>query len=104
MDRDIATAKVLAALGTPVRLSIFRLLVRAGEDGLNVGDIGRHLDLPPSTLAHHLGALAGAGIVSQRREGREVKNVIAFEALRGALDYVMSDCCAGVPFLKGSAA
>jgi DNA-binding transcriptional ArsR family regulator len=59
------TARALAALGHDTRLAIFRLLVRAGEEGLNVGEIGQHLDQAPSTLAHHLSALVEAGLVVQ---------------------------------------
>ena len=58
-DAEIAAA--LAALGHEARLKLFRLLVRAGPEGLSVGEIGRHLSIPPSTLAHHLGALVAAG-------------------------------------------
>ncbi|WP_162630910.1 ArsR/SmtB family transcription factor, partial [Meridianimarinicoccus zhengii] len=58
-------ARALAALGHDARLSIFRLLVKAGDDGLRVGDIGAHVGLAPSTLAHHLSALVEAGLVLQ---------------------------------------
>lgn len=47
-------SRALSALGHDARLSIFRLLVQAGESGLRVGDIGAHLDIAPSNLAHHL--------------------------------------------------
>ncbi|MDP3527040.1 MAG: helix-turn-helix domain-containing protein, partial [Hoeflea sp.] len=67
-------ARALAALGHDARLSIFRLLVRAGEDGLRVGDIGEHLELAPSTLAHHLSSLVDAGLVLQDKRVREVFN------------------------------
>jgi uncharacterized ion transporter superfamily protein YfcC len=56
-------ARALSALGHDARLSIFRLLVQAGENGLRVGDIGTHLDMAASTLAHHLSALVAAGLV-----------------------------------------
>ncbi|KPQ21839.1 MAG: transcriptional regulator, ArsR family, partial [Rhodobacteraceae bacterium HLUCCA24] len=67
-------ARALAALGHDARLSIFRLLVKAGDDGLRVGDIGAHLGLAPSTLAHHLSTLVDAGLVLQDKQGREVFN------------------------------
>ncbi len=54
-------ARSLAALGHDARLAIFRLLVKAGDAGLNVGQIGGHLGIAPSTLAHHLGTLVDAG-------------------------------------------
>lgn len=87
----------LAALGHDARLAIFRLLVRAGRDGLNVGEIGTHLGIAPSTLAHHLAALTGAGLVVQERRGRETINRVDFEALRRTLDFLTEECCAGLP-------
>ncbi|MEI4260935.1 ArsR/SmtB family transcription factor [Roseovarius sp. D0-M9] len=89
-------ARALAALGHDARLSIFRLLVKAGEDGLRVGDIGDHLGLAPSTLAHHLSALVDAGLVVQDKQGREVFNRVDFAAMRRVLGFLTSECCTGV--------
>ncbi|MEM6763150.1 MAG: metalloregulator ArsR/SmtB family transcription factor, partial [Pseudomonadota bacterium] len=83
-DEDAAPG--LAALGHEARLQVFRLLVRAGGKGLNIGDIGRDLRLPPSTLSHHLGALVSAGLVKQEKRGREVVNSVDFPAMRALLD------------------
>ncbi|SEA18748.1 ArsR/SmtB family transcription factor [Rubrimonas cliftonensis] len=94
---DAAASAALAALGHEARLRLFRLLVRAGPDGLNVGEIGRHLGAAPSTLAHHLGALVAAGLVTQERRGRETVNRAAFDALRATFAYVEAECCAGLP-------
>ena len=96
MTTTSPTARALAALGHDARLSIFRLLVKAGEGGLRVGDIGDHLGLPPSTLAHHLSALVDAGLVLQDRQGREVFNRVDFPAMRRVLDFLTSECCSGV--------
>lgn len=93
---DSQAAAALSALGHEMRLRIFRLLVRAGEEGLIVGDIARLVGLAPSTLAHHLAALVQAGLVVQERRGREVVNRADFAAMRRTLDYVASECCAGV--------
>lgn len=90
------TARALAALGHDARLSIFRLLVRAGEDGLRVGDIGAHLEMAPSTLAHHLSALVEAGLVVQEKRGREVYNRVDFPAMHRVLAFLTSECCTGV--------
>jgi DNA-binding transcriptional ArsR family regulator len=87
----------LAALGHDARLAIFRLLVRAGHEGLNVGEIGAHLGIAPSTLAHHLATLAGSGLVVQERRGRETVNRVDFAALRITLDFLTDECCAGLP-------
>lgn len=97
--RMIATspnARALAALGHDARLSIFRLLVKAGEEGLRVGDIGDHLGLAPSTLAHHLSTLVDAGLVLQDKQGREVFNRVDFPAMHRVVGFLTSECCAGV--------
>ncbi|MEE9335258.1 MAG: metalloregulator ArsR/SmtB family transcription factor [Granulosicoccaceae bacterium] len=89
-------APALAALGHEARLSVFRLLVRAGQEGLNVGEISLQLDLPASTLAHHLRALVLAGIVIQEKRGREVLNRPDFEAMKQMMTFLTSECCTGV--------
>lgn len=89
-------ARALAALGHDARLSIFRLLVQAGEEGLRVGDIGGHLGLAPSTLAHHLSTLVDAGLVVQEKRGREVFNRVDYPAMHRVLNFLTSECCAGV--------
>ncbi len=91
-----SNARALAALGHDARLSIFRLLVKAGEDGLRVGDIGGHLNLPPSTLAHHLSTLVDAGLVLQEKRGREVFNKVDYSAMQRILSFLTSECCSGV--------
>lgn len=89
-------ARALAALGHDARLSIFRLLVKAGDEGLRVGDIGDHLGFAPSTLAHHLSTLVDAGLVVQDKQGREVFNRVDYAAVRSVLGFLTSECCAGV--------
>ena len=93
-------ARALAALGHDARLSIFRLLVKAGEDGLRVGDIGESLGLAPSTLAHHLSSLVDAGLVLQDRRGREVFNRVDYAAMNRVLAFLTSECCTGVATRK----
>ncbi|MHA7851420.1 ArsR/SmtB family transcription factor [Roseovarius sp.] len=96
MTTTSPNARALAALGHDARLSIFRLLVKAGDDGLRVSDIGEHLGLAPSTLAHHLSALVDAGLVLQEKQGREVFNRVDYPAMRRLMDFLTSECCAGV--------
>lgn len=86
----------LAALGHENRLSIFRLLVKAGNDGLNVGDIISHLGIPASTLAHHLSSLADAKLVTQERNGREIINRANYTLMREIISYLSDECCVGV--------
>lgn len=90
------TARCLAELGNPLRLRIFGLLVRAGHDGLAVGELRQMLDVPASTLAFHLRGMVEAGLVRQAREGREVRNRADFDQLNATLDYFRDECCKGV--------
>lgn len=101
---NASAAAALAALGHETRLNIFRLLVRAGPQGLTVGVIGAHLGAAPSTLAHHLGALVAAGLVAQERQGRAVVSRVDFERMRAVLDFVSEACCGGVALPRDDAA
>ncbi|WP_208347920.1 ArsR/SmtB family transcription factor [Pseudaestuariivita rosea] len=96
MTMTSPNARALAALGHDARLSIFRLLVKAGEDGLRIMDIGQHLNISPSTLAHHLSMLVDAGLVTQQKRGREVFNRIDYPAMHQLVDFLTSECCTGV--------
>jgi DNA-binding transcriptional ArsR family regulator len=89
-------ARALAALGHDARLSIFRLLVRAGDDGLRVSDIAEHLSMAASTLAHHLSTLVDAGLVVQDKQGREVFNRVDFPTMHQVVNFLTSECCSGV--------
>ena len=74
------------------------------EDALTVGEIGAHLNAAPSTLAHHLGALVDAGLIIQRRDGRNIVNRVDFDVMRATLSFLTSECCTGVSLKKESAA
>tara|TARA_B100001123_G_scaffold444160_1_gene592171 strand:+ start:255 stop:581 length:327 start_codon:yes stop_codon:yes gene_type:complete len=100
----IAIAKALAALGHDTRLAVYRLLVKAGNDGLNVGEIGAHLDCPPSTLAHHLSALVDAGLVLQERQGRQIVNRADYDAMNRTVGFLTAECCTGVSLACDSVA
>lgn len=97
-------ARALAALGHDSRLAIFRLLVQAGDQGLNVGEIGQHLDLPASTLAHHLGTLVDAGLVLQERHGRQIVSRVDYDAMQQTVSFLTAECCAGVTLICDGAA
>ena len=101
IERDMARG--LAALGHERRLAIYRLLVKAGEEGLNVGEIGRYLGAPPSTLAHHLSALVDAGLVIQKRQGREVISRADYGAMRRTVEFLTAECCTGVRLAEDDA-
>ena len=78
--------------------------VRAGDDGLIVGDIAKHTQLPLSTLAHHIRTLVSAGLVAQERRGREVVNHADFAAMDAALSFLTAECCQGVTLVREDAA
>ncbi len=86
-------AQGFAAIGSEPRLDVLLALVRAGPEGLAVGEIQERVDLPASTLAHHLRFLAAAGLIEQEREGRVVRNRAAFERIERLADFLLRECC-----------
>jgi ArsR family transcriptional regulator len=83
----------LAALGHPVRLAILRFVVQRGEQGGAAGAIQDHVDLPASTLSHHLKRLVDAGLLTSRSEGTFHYYSADYKMLRTLTDYVWEDCC-----------
>jgi DNA-binding transcriptional ArsR family regulator len=86
-------AEQLGALGHPVRLSILRVVVQAGSPGAAAGEIQRHVDLPASTLSHHLKRLLDAGLLSSRSEGTFHYYSAVYGSLRALTEYLWEDCC-----------
>jgi DNA-binding transcriptional ArsR family regulator len=86
-------AEQLAALGSPVRLAIVRLVVQGGADGTVVGELQGKLDIPWSTLSHHLDRLASAGLLKARPDGKFIHYRADYAALRALTDYLWEDCC-----------
>jgi DNA-binding transcriptional ArsR family regulator len=86
-------AEQLSALGHPIRLSILRFVVQAGADGAAAGEIQSHVDLPASTLSHHLKRLVDAGLMKTRGEGTFHYYSAEYPALRALTDYLWEDCC-----------
>ncbi len=87
----------LGALAQETRLAVFRLLVTAGPAGLPAGAIAESLGAPTSTLSFHLAYLSRAGLVVSRRESRSIIYSANFTGMRGLLDFLTRDCCAGRP-------
>ncbi|MFD2579855.1 ArsR/SmtB family transcription factor [Novosphingobium colocasiae] len=87
----------LSALAHGHRLTVFRLLVRVGADGLPAGEIAREVGVLPNTLSTHLTILGHAGLIQSRREGRSVIYSADYDGMRGLLGFLVSDCCAGRP-------
>lgn len=90
-------ARCLEKLGHPVRLEAFRLLVNAGHEGLPVGAIQAHLDIPASTLSHHLSHLVNVGLIHQVREGRVLRCEPDFALMEQVVEFLGEECCEGVP-------
>jgi ArsR family transcriptional regulator len=86
-------AEALAALGHPVRLAILRFVVQGGDAGTPAGEIQSRVDLPASTLSHHLKRLTDAGLLLSRPEGTFHYYAADYKALRALTDYVWEDCC-----------
>lgn len=96
MQSDAAIG-ALGALAHPSRLEVFRLLVRAGPEGMAAGEIARVLGSLPNTLSTNLNILAAAGLVASRREGRSVVYTAGYDRMRELLAFLMEDCCGGKP-------
>ncbi len=95
---EIETAvSALGALAQETRLTVFRLLVRAGPLGLPAGLIAERLGVPPATLSFHLKELARAGLVTARRESRQIYYAPDFAGMRELLGFLTQDCCQGRP-------
>ena len=93
MDSVTAVAS-LSALAQESRLAIYRLLVEAGPTGLAVGEIGAELHLAPATLSFHLKALAHAGLVEARQDGRYIYYSASFARMNALVGYLSENCCA----------
>ena len=78
------------------RLRLYRLLVRAGPQGLNVGVLRGLIEIPASTLAHHLTSLVRAGLVLQEQRGREIVSRVDYAAMSGLMAFLTFECCAGI--------
>jgi DNA-binding transcriptional ArsR family regulator len=96
MESETAV-KRLSALAQGSRLEVFRLLVKAGPEGVAAGDIARTLDITPNTLSAQLNVLANAGLITNQREGRSIIYAARYEAMSDLLLYLMEDCCQGRP-------
>jgi DNA-binding transcriptional ArsR family regulator len=84
---------MFAAMGTDSRLRILRLLLSAHPEGLVVGDIQAELDIPNSTLSHHLDKLKNEELVTVQREGTFLRYVANTDSLRDLLGFLYAECC-----------
>ncbi len=86
-------ADMFSAMGTEARLRIMQLLLSAHPDGLVVGEIQEELDIPNSTLSHHLDKLRNEGLVNVQREGTFLRYTANTEALQELLQFLYAECC-----------
>jgi len=101
MKNEIA-AKKLAELGHITRLSIFKYLVKVGDQGAPVGQIQEELDVPGSTLSHHISRLVSVGLIKQVRESRILYCIPQFDVLNELIEFLKSECCTVYPYLAVS--
>ncbi|QDZ08975.1 helix-turn-helix transcriptional regulator [Sphingomonas panacisoli] len=94
--------EALSALAHSSRLAAFRLLVRAGADGVAAGDIAREIGALPNTLSTHLTILGSAGLITSQRKGRSVIYSADYDGMRDLLGFLVADCCGGQPAICGS--
>ncbi len=94
-------ASAFAALGSEQRLTVLRSLVRAGPDGLSMGELGQRTGVSGSTLTYHLKILAGAGLATQEKRGRSIiVGAADMTTMQALSDYLLSECCADAPAEK----
>jgi DNA-binding transcriptional ArsR family regulator len=95
MKLEIA-ARQLESLGNPLRLKLYRALVRAGEDGLPVGTLQAKLEIAASTLSHHVRHLREAGLISQERQATSLICRANYPAMNDLIGYLVDECCMDV--------
>lgn len=96
MDK-LEALSALSALAQKTRLEVFRLLVKAGPQGMTAGAIAETLAVRQNTLSSNLALLAQAGLIEGRREGRNIRYLAKLEAMRSLLAFLLEDCCGGRP-------
>ena len=92
MKLDTA-ALILSKIGNPTRLKLVRLLVRAGDQGMPVGAIQKELQIPGSTLTHHINHLKNAGLIHQQRQQANLICKMDYERLNQLVAYLTEECC-----------
>jgi len=98
-DASLARAAArFAALGSEQRLTVLRILVRAGSEGLRIGELGARSGITGSTLTHHMKILTQAGLVTQNRQGRAIICIAAaYDEVEALSRFLFRQCCADAP-------
>jgi ArsR family transcriptional regulator len=89
--RDVLDS--LGALASESRLAVFRLLVRRGPEGYTPSELASNLDIPAPTLSFHLRELSRAGLITGRREGRNLHYSPNLARMNGLVSYLTDNCC-----------
>ena len=92
-DQVVRYADMFSAMGTEPRLRIIQLLLTAHPDGLVVSEIQEELDIPNSTLSHHLDKLKAEELVKVQRESTFLRYTANTDALRELLQFLYAECC-----------
>ena len=100
LERVARYADMFSAMGTEARLRIMQLLLSAHPDGMVVGEIQQELDIPNSTLSHHLDKLRNEGLVKVQRESTFLRYTANTEALQELLQFLYAECCTRNKALK----
>ena len=93
MARHFWTVEALSALAHDTRLRMFRLLVQAGAEGMTAGAIAAAVDIPASTMSHHIATLERAGLAQSERESRMIHYRADYDGMRRLLSFLIEDCC-----------
>ena len=81
------------AVASDPRLEVLQTLVRAGSNGLSIGQIQSRVEQPASTLAHHLRFLNDGGLINQEKKGREVINRADYKQIQALASFLLKECC-----------
>lgn len=92
-------SRMLLAIGHPIRLQTYRLLIPAGPSGLSAGRLAQDLDMPPSSLNFHLKELSRVGLITSRQQGRFVIYAAVYPAMANLMQFLTDNCCGGNPCL-----
>jgi DNA-binding transcriptional ArsR family regulator len=92
---NVQAVAALGALAQAHRLTLFRLLVQAGPEGMPAGAIAAALGVPNSSLSFHLAQLSRAGLIRQERRSRSLIYRADYDAMNGLVGYLMENCCGG---------
>ena len=96
MEKHDALA-ACGALSQETRMDVFRILVKAGDAGMQAGEVGDALGVKSNTLSANLSVLLAAGLVRNERQGRFIRYYADMDGMRGLLGFLMEDCCGGRP-------